>query len=97
MHPKEELGILTDMETVKYVIGLEKKLVENVEKRAYTCEVFVGKKKIVSVNDGSAREEAKTKAAEAAVKILKENGASGTDGIMQGGFIDYVDDVMDTT
>jgi hypothetical protein len=57
----------------------------------------VGKKKIVSVNDGSAREEVKTKAAEAAVKILKENGASGTDGIMQGGFIDYVDDVMETT
>lgn len=36
------------------------------------------RKKIVSVNDGSAREEVKTKAAEAAVKILKENGASVT-------------------
>jgi len=57
----------------------------------------VGKKKIVSVSDGSAREEVKTKAAEAAVKIFKEHGASGTDGIMQGGLIDYVDDVIDTT
>ena len=44
MHPKEELGILADMEMVKYVIGCEKKIVENVEKGAYTCEIFVGKK-----------------------------------------------------
>lgn len=97
MHPKEELGILADMETVKYVIGLEKKIVESVEKRAYTCEVFVGEKNIVSVDDGSGKEEVKTKAAEAAVKILKEHGASGAGGIMQGGFIDAVDDVMGTT
>jgi dsRNA-specific ribonuclease len=96
MHPKEELGILADMQTVKYVIGLEKKVVENLEKRAYTCDVFVGNKNIVSVNDGSGREEVKTKAAEVAVKILKEHGASGTDRVMQGGFIDAVDDVMDT-
>jgi dsRNA-specific ribonuclease len=82
LHPKEELGILADMATVKYVIGLEKKIVENVEKRAYTCEIFVGEKSIVSVNDGTGREEVKTKAAEAAVKILNEYAASGTDGIM---------------
>ncbi len=80
MHPKEELGILADMETVKYVIRLDKKLVENVEKRVYTCEVFVGKNLIVTVNDGSGREEVKTKAAEAAVKVLKECGGSGTEG-----------------
>jgi dsRNA-specific ribonuclease len=97
LHPKEELGILADIETVKYVIGLEKKIVQNVEKRAYTCKVFVGKKLIVSVNDGFGKEEVKTRAAEAAVKILKEHGAPGTVGIMQGGFIDAVDDVMDTT
>lgn len=72
MHPKEELGILTDMETVKYVIGLEKKIVKNVEKRAYSCEVFMGKKKIVSVNDGSAREEVQTEAAEAAKDLQRK-------------------------
>jgi dsRNA-specific ribonuclease len=96
MHPKEELGILADMEAVKYVIGHGKKIVENVEKRAYSCEVFVGEKSIVLLKDGSEREEVKTKAAEVAVKILKRNGASGTDGIMQGGFIDAAADVMDT-
>ena len=82
MHPKEELGILADVETVKYVIGLDKKIVENGEKRVYTCEVFVGENLIVTVLDGSGREEVKTKAAEAAVKILKEGGGSSTERMM---------------
>jgi dsRNA-specific ribonuclease len=79
MHPKEELGILADVETVKYVIGLDKKIVENGEKRVYTCEVLVGENLIATVLDGSGREEVKTKAAEAAVKILKECGGSSTE------------------
>jgi dsRNA-specific ribonuclease len=95
LHPKEELGILADVETVKYVIGLEKEVIENVERRAYTCEVFVGEQSIVLVTDGSGREEVKTKAAEAAVKILKERGASGTEKITRG-FTGGVDDLMDT-
>jgi dsRNA-specific ribonuclease len=97
MHPKEELGILADMDTVKYVIGLDKKIVETGEKRVYTCEVFVGENHIVTVNDGSGREEVKTKAAELAVKILKGSGGSGTERIMQGAFTGVVDDVMYTT
>lgn len=96
IHPKEELGILADVKTVKYVIGLEKEVTEYVERRAFTCEVFVGEQSIVLVTDGSGREEVITKAAEAAVKILKERGASDRAKTMQGEFKGVVDDLMDT-
>jgi dsRNA-specific ribonuclease len=95
LHPKEELGILADVETVKYVIGLETEVIENVERRVYTCEVYVGEQSIVLVTDGSGREEVKTKAAEAAVKVLKERGVSGTGKSIQGGFTGGVDDLID--
>ena len=83
LHPKEELGILADAEKVKYVVEFEKKIIESVESRAYTCEVFIGKMSVALVSDGISREEAKTKAAEAAVRALKQRGPSGRGTVLQ--------------
>lgn len=40
--------------------------------RAFTCQVFVGEEEIVKVYGGLSKEEVKTKAADAAVRLLKE-------------------------
>lgn len=69
MHPKEELGMLADTESVRYVISSRSGDVN--EDREYLCTVFVGDVEIVEVCGGVGPEEVKTKAAEMAVKILK--------------------------
>lgn len=68
IHPKEELGILADKEEVKYVIQLEEC---TADVAVYMCEVLVGNRPVAVVKGGLNREEIKTMAAEAAVKILK--------------------------
>jgi dsRNA-specific ribonuclease len=69
LHPKEELGMLADTESVRYVISSRSKdMHENTE---YLCTVFVGDFEVVEVRDGVSQEEVKTKAATAAVEILK--------------------------
>ncbi|KAG0646281.1 ATP-dependent helicase DCL-2 [Hyphodiscus hymeniophilus] len=77
-HPKEEIGVLADAETVKYVIGRRKvgtpaegEEREEREERGYWCKVFVGEEEIVEMGGGVSKEEVKTKAAERAVAVLK--------------------------
>jgi len=69
LHPKEELGMLADTETVKYAIS--SRIGELDESREYVCTVFAGEAQIVEVDGGISSEEVETKAAEMAVKILK--------------------------
>lgn len=70
LHPKEELGILADAESVRYVISSRERKGE--EGKEYLCTVFVGDVEVVEIDDGVDKEEVKTKAAEMAVKTLKE-------------------------
>ncbi len=69
LHPKEELGMLADTESVRYVISST--VEEANENREYSCAVFVGDVEVVQVCDGVSPEEVKTKAAEMAVNLLK--------------------------
>jgi dsRNA-specific ribonuclease len=68
LHPKEELGHLADKESVHYAI--EARDAENGERRL-SCKVLVGQRLVVELNNGVGREEIKTRAAEAAVKLLR--------------------------
>jgi dsRNA-specific ribonuclease len=74
-HPKEELGRLADREKVRYEDGTRKHMgqagTEKQEKK-YLCRVFVGDRLVAQVEGGVGKEEARTKAAEDAVRILKE-------------------------
>jgi dsRNA-specific ribonuclease len=72
IHPRLELGILADREKVHYEIWLEERIVNTVQTKEYICEVFVGDRSVVVVRGGVDKKEIKTKAADAAVKILKE-------------------------
>ncbi len=69
LHPKEELGMLADSETVKYVISSRIGGVD--ASREYFCTVFVGDTQIIEVDGGVSSEEVKTKAAEMTVKSMK--------------------------
>ncbi|KAL8643076.1 MAG: hypothetical protein Q9228_000315 [Teloschistes exilis] len=69
-HPKEKLGQLADTETVKYEVfraeahaGAESKL---------ACKVWIGEREIVMVGDGISQIEIETRAADEALKVLKE-------------------------
>ncbi|TAQ90330.1 hypothetical protein B7494_g1341 [Chlorociboria aeruginascens] len=90
-HPKEEIGILADTETVKYVIESEKNKDEG---KTYTCKVFVGGKEVLQMGGGVSQEEIKTKAAEVAVRVLKAWKAGGGDVTMKG-VEENFDGVMD--
>lgn len=81
-HPKEELGVLADSETVKYVLDT-RKLPESGDgaEREYLCKVLVGDREVVEVGGGS-KEEVKIKAAAMAVDILKARKLGGTDTII---------------
>jgi len=70
-HPKEEIGVLANQETVKYVVTAQTVKVAGHQERQYSCKLFVGKWEVVEVKGGSGSEEVKTMAAERAVKILK--------------------------
>lgn len=75
LHPKENLGILADDRTVKYV--MDKSPAENEGARpeglesSYTCTVFVGEERIVSMSGCIEKGILQTMTAEKAVEILK--------------------------
>jgi dsRNA-specific ribonuclease len=74
-HPKEVLGKLAVSQTVTYDIDVQQ--APDGEK-AFVCRVLLGQRVITEVLDGVSKEEAKTKAAEEAVRILtRERGEPG--------------------
>ncbi len=85
LHPKEEVGILAGEEKVRYVVGVEglvgveEETGEEGEKgedgvRRWTCEVWVGGRRVVRVSDGTSRGEVETRGAGRAVEILRGEG-----------------------
>lgn len=66
-HPKEELGIWTGNATVTYQLSVD---VNVSGEKCHNCSILVGARKVVEVTGGVNKEEVKTKAAEAAVKLL---------------------------
>lgn len=100
LHPKEELGILADVEKVKYVV----KKVEEVEQGGgrLSCGVWVGKREIVKVGRGISVIEVETRGAEEAGRILKaerakkvEKGYPDEQEAEQGPVMPNSDDKMD--
>ncbi|PNY19942.1 Dicer-like protein 2 [Tolypocladium capitatum] len=78
-HPKEELGHWAATQTVTYKIDVQE--TRNGDK-TYLCKVLVGDRIVAEVDDGVSKEEAKTKAAQEAVKLLrmeKESPSEGTE------------------
>ena len=65
--------MVANTESVRYVVSLRKGN-EMGEGREYVCEIFVGEVLVVEMGAGVNKEEVKTKAAEAALRIWKENG-----------------------
>jgi len=76
LHPKEELGQLANQDKVKYELGKEG---EEGEQRL-TCTVAVGEREVVQVNGGRGIMEVQTRAADAACRILRQEGASVREG-----------------
>ena len=68
LHPKEELGRCAVTQTVTYKIDVT----ESTEgDKTYSCKILVGDRVVAEVTDGVNREEVKTKAAQEAVKLLR--------------------------
>lgn len=72
LHPKEELGQLANQDKVKYELGKEGEAGE----QRLTCTVVVGERRVVHVNGGRGIMEIQTRAADAACRILRREGAS---------------------
>ncbi|KHN97743.1 Dicer-like protein 2 [Metarhizium album ARSEF 1941] len=66
-HPKEVLGKMAVTQTVTYDVDVQK--APDGEK-AFTCRVLVGQRVVAEIVDGVTQEEVKTKAAEAAIRIM---------------------------
>jgi dsRNA-specific ribonuclease len=90
-HPKEEIGVLADSETVTYVIEKRKNDDGEEEGSEYWCKVLIGDMEIVEVGGGVCKEEVKTKAAEAAVKLLKEKKVEEDAGSIEAVVVDCMD------
>ncbi|KAL8807643.1 MAG: hypothetical protein Q9182_000627 [Xanthomendoza sp. 2 TL-2023] len=74
-HPKEELGLLADTESVRYEVFREGALGEERVgelKKGWGCVVWVGEREVARVGGGLCAVEVETKGAEEAVKLLKE-------------------------
>ena len=80
MHPKEELGVVAGNETVKYeVVVVEDNKEDQKSRPGYKCKVSVGQREVAVVYGARTRIEAETRAAEEAVKFLKQHvGELGT-------------------
>ena len=70
LHPKEELGRLSDQDDVRYVMGVEGEQ----GARRHTCEVFVGDREVAACGDGLKTMEVQARAAELACQVLREEG-----------------------
>jgi dsRNA-specific ribonuclease len=94
LHPKEQLGMLADSETVEYRLGVNMGVGVKIGEREYTCKVLVGKEEIVEVDGGVGKEEVRIKAAEAAVRILKGRNVIEEDEVVLNGL--QGDEIRDT-
>lgn len=72
-HPKELVGQLAVDRTVRYVIDTR----HDGDEIAFTCQVLVGGELKAEVVDGVDKEEVKTRAAEVAVRVMKEEARGG--------------------
>lgn len=88
-HPKEQVGHLAGDRKVRYDIDIRQ---DAALEKAFTCQLFVGEELKAEVLDGVDKEEVKTKAAEVAVKVMKEELREG-----DGGEAAEDDDAMDLT
>ncbi|KAK0635015.1 hypothetical protein B0T17DRAFT_26977 [Bombardia bombarda] len=86
LHPKEELGRLAGSEKVEYLVDMV--VVRDVDgdggvveggggEREFSCRVMVGERCVAEVGGGVSREEARTRAAEEACRVLKAAGGKG--------------------
>ncbi|EGY15781.1 uncharacterized protein VDAG_06945 [Verticillium dahliae VdLs.17] len=76
LHPKQELGEIAGPRTVKYLLTLPEDAAGlQSATRKYACKVMVGDRCVAEVDDGVARDEVETKAAEVAVQTLKNEQA----------------------
>ena len=66
LHPKEELGLLSKQEEVKYVMDEEGE-----GARQLTCAILVGEREVARARQGTSAMECQTRAAEAACRLLK--------------------------
>ncbi|KAL6882375.1 hypothetical protein HDV57DRAFT_509507 [Trichoderma longibrachiatum] len=84
-HPKEELGVWANTETVTYELKV-KESEESAGEREFFCKVLVGKREVVVVRGGVSKEEVKTKGATEALRILREERrrSAGDDVVMVG-------------
>lgn len=69
LHPKEELGMLADAETVLYQLSGQ---AAAVAEGGLVCRVLVGEREVVCVTGGVSRVEVETRAAQEAVRLLQE-------------------------
>ncbi|KAL9131198.1 MAG: hypothetical protein Q9217_000800 [Psora testacea] len=67
LHPKEELGQLSNQDRVKYVMGKEGE--EGAQR--LTCDILIGERCVARVGDGLSVMECQTRAAEAACRVLR--------------------------
>lgn len=72
-HPKELVGQLAVDRTVRYVIDMR----QDSEEIAFTCQVLVDGELKAEVVDGVDKEEVKTRAAEVAVRVMKQEARGG--------------------
>ncbi|KAG7106929.1 Dicer-like protein 2 like [Verticillium longisporum] len=76
LHPKQELGEIAGPRTVEYLLTLPEDAAGlQSATRKYACKVMVGDRCVAEVDDGVARDEVETKAAEVAVQTLKNEQA----------------------
>lgn len=68
LHPKEELGRLADKETVRYTV---EEVPRAEGEKEFVCTISLGGRRLVRVGGGVGKEEAKTRAATVAVRVLK--------------------------
>jgi dsRNA-specific ribonuclease len=74
LHPKEALGTLVGAEKVKYVIDVKRESKGGYWTKEIGCRIYEGSKKMADVWCCFSSEEARVKAAEAAVGVLKGKG-----------------------
>jgi dsRNA-specific ribonuclease len=79
LHPKEELGRLAVRERVEYVVEARAGEDREEGERVFGCRVFVGGACVGTAEGGLSREEARTRAAEVACRVLKERGKGGVE------------------